>query len=456
MYGNPHARSPRLRASVLGGASALVFAFALTGCSDSDSTATDSASAAPALTADTGEPITVWVDADRVAAADAYKAAYPDDPITVETYDGGANGSGTFRTKVQLFDTAGSGWPDVVFSTQNNDAAWASQLSNGKDAYAAVLNEGLIADDVIAGFATGALDPCTLDGKVYCLRNDLSQTALWYNKTLLDEFGYELPTTWEEYTELGVKVAAEHPGYIIGTQGDPWTPEIYFWAGKCEANNITGATSVTVNTESTECTRVAEMLDTLRANGTNPNISVFTPEFLESYAGKVLMIPGPAWYGGALFQNPDNLNVPAGNMAVAAPLPWEGEEAVAGNVGGATWFVSSHSANPGLAAKFVTFVTTADAYQVDLAPGFPAFAAAEQKWLEKQDASGYYAESVAPLVEAGGMIWSGWGAGIFSQEAIWAKTMTPGITEGKDLVDLLPEWQTAISNQAEVDGYTVN
>jgi multiple sugar transport system substrate-binding protein len=432
----------------------MVLALALTGCSSSTSTTSQSAS--PALTADTGKPITVWVDADRVAAADAYKVAFPSDPVTVETYDGGANGSGTFRTKVQLFDTSGSGWPDVVFSTQNNDAAWASQSSNGKQAYAAVLNSGLIPDATISGFAKGSLDPCTLDGKVFCLRNDLAQTVLWYNKTLLDQFGYTLPTTWEEYTALGVKVAAEHPGYIIGTQGDPWTPEIYFWGGKCEANHITGATAVTVKTDSTECKRVATMLDTLRANGTSPNISVFTPEFLASYSGKVLMIPGPAWYGGALFQNKDNLNVPAGQMAVAAPLPWKGEDAVAGDVGGATWFISSHSANPGLAAKFATFVTTADAYQVDKAPGFPAFTAAETKWLAKQDSSGYYATSIKPLVDAGGMIWSGWGAGIFSQEAIWAKAMTPGITEGKKIVDLLPDWQKAIGDQAKVDGYTVS
>jgi len=458
MYGNPHARSPRVRAGLLGGAAAMSLVLALSGCSSDNATTTpapsDTTMAGPP--ADNGKPITVWVDSDRQAAADAYTAAYPNDPVTVEVYDGGANGSGTFRTKMQLFDQAGSGWPDVVFSTQNNDAAWASQSQGGKDPYAAVLNNGLIPDSTLSGFAQGALDPCTVDGKVYCLRNDLAQDVLWYNKSLMDQFGYDLPTTWEEYQALGDKVATEHPGYIIGAQGDAFTPEIYFWSGKCEANHITGATSVTVNTDSTECKRVASMLDDLLANGTVPNISVFSPEFVQTYTDKVLMMPGPAWYGGALFQNPDNVNTPAGQMAVAAPLPWAGEDAVTGDVGGATWFISSHSENPGLAAKFATFVTTADDYQVDLAPGFPAFKAAEDKWLTKQDASGYYAESLQPLVDAGGMIWSGWGSGIFSQEAIWAKVMTPGVTAGKKLVDLLPDWQKAISDQAKVDGYTVN
>ena len=53
----------------------------------------------------------------------------------------------------------GSGWPDVVFSTQNNDAAWASQPANGQQAFAAVLNQGLVPQDVLSGFAQGSAGP---------------------------------------------------------------------------------------------------------------------------------------------------------------------------------------------------------------------------------------------------------------------------------------------------------
>lgn len=455
MHGTKKLHLTRLRAGAMGGVGVLTLAAALAGCTNGNDTK-DETSGAPAPTTASDAPITVWVDADRQAAADAYVAAFPDDPIVIESFDGSANGSGTFRTKIQLFDTAGEGWPDVVFSSQNNDASWASQGSNGNEPFAAVLNEGLIPDDVISGFATGALDPCTVDGKVYCLRNDLAQVVLWYNAAMMEEFGYELPTTWEEYQELGVKVAKEHPGYIVGTQGDTFTSEIYMWSSKCEANNITGATSVTVDTSSEECTRMASLLDDLRTAGSSPNIGVFTPEFVSEYTGKVLMMPGPIWYSGALFSNPGSLNVPAGEMAVAAPLPWDGEDAATGNVGGATWFISSHSENPALAAKFVEFVTTNDAYQVELAPGYPAFAAAADKWVAKQNASGYYATPLDDAVAAGSLIWSGWGSGIFSQEAIWGKTMTTGVAEGKTLVELLPDWQQAISDQAQVDGYTVN
>ena len=448
-------RAPR-PSRVIGAAGALAVALVLAACGGGKDAGSSTGSYGfPQVAQDDKAEITVWVDADRSGAVDVFKKANPDVPVKVVTYDGSANGSNSFRTKMQLFDRAGSGWPDVVFSSQNNDAAWASQKSNGKQAFAAVLNAGLVPKATLDGFTPGSLNPCTVDGKVYCLRNDLAQVVLWYNKTLLSKFGSAVPATWEEYQALGEKVAREHPGYIVGTVGDAFAPEIYFWAGKCQANGITGPTSVTVDTGSAQCQRVAGMLDTLIKNGTTPNISVFTPEFVKKYSGKVLLMPGPDWYAGAIFNNPQSLNVPKGQLGVAAPLAWQGDTAATGNVGGGTWFISSHSKNLKAAEKFTQFITTADDYQVNLAPGYPAFAAAAEKWITKQESSGYYATDLQPIVTAGTQIWDGWGSGVFSQEAIWAKTMTPAIANGKSLVELLPEWETAIKNQAQVNGYTV-
>ncbi|TDX03551.1 ABC transporter substrate-binding protein [Kribbella sp. VKM Ac-2566] len=449
-------RSRRRSALTVAGLCVGTALLALAGCSTKGTSANGSFGF-PEVTQDASATITVWVDADRQAAAKAFQKANPDTKIEVVAYDGSANGSNSFRTKMQLFDRAGSGWPDVVFSTQNNDAAWASQKSGGKQAFAAVLDKGLVPGDTLAKFTGGSLNPCTVDGQVYCLRNDLAQAVLWYNKKLMDQFGYAVPTTWEEYQALGEKVAKEHPGYIIGTAGDAWTPEVFLWASKCQANGITGPKSVKVNTDTTECKRAASMLDTLRGNGTVPVVSVFTPEFVKKYSGKVLMMPGPAWYAGAIFNNPQSLNVPAGQLGIAAPLPWKGDDKpVTGNVGGGTWFVSSHSKNLAAAEKFVQFVTTADDYQVSVAPGYPAYAPAAEKWVAKQESSKYFATSLQPVVTAASQVWDGWGYGIFSQEAIWAKTMTTAITGGKSIVELLPTWQQAIENQAKVNGYSVN
>ncbi|WP_232323477.1 ABC transporter substrate-binding protein [Catenuloplanes japonicus] len=394
----------------------------------------------------------VWVDSTRLDAAKAYQAAHPDAKLDIVTYDGNANGSNTLKTKVQLFDKAKAGWPDVAFTTDNNTAAWASQPSSG---FTAPLNKGYLDQATLDGFAKGALDPCTVDGTVYCLRNDLAHVVLWYNKKLLDQFGYTVPATWEEYTALGARVAAEHPGYIIGTAGDAWAPEVYMWGSECPANQVTGAKAITVKATDAKCARAASMLDTLIANKTMSTLSLFGADFAKTQGDKVLMLPGPNWYGGAVFQG--TIKTPAGEIGVAPALKWADQPApVTGNVGGGAWWVSSHSEHLDAAKDFVTWVTTNDAYQAELAPGYPAYSAAAVKWLAKQQASGYWAGDIgAPITAAAGAVWPGWGAPEFSPESVWAKTVIPGMTAGKTVTSLLPDWQKAIEQEAQVFGYTV-
>jgi ABC-type glycerol-3-phosphate transport system substrate-binding protein len=451
---SPSGRPRLVRAGAVAVAGTMAIA-ALAACGSSSGGGSNGKYGFPQASQSSGARITVWVDSDRSAATTAFKKANPGVPIKVVSYDGSANGSNSFKTKIGLLDRAGNGWPDVVFSTQNNDAAWASQKTNGKQAFAAVLNKGLVPQNVLSGFTKGSLNPCTVDGKVYCLRNDLAQNVLWFNKSLMDQFGYSLPKTWEEYQSLSAKVATEHPGYITGGVGDTWTPEVFMWASQCAANQITGPRAVTVDATTSNCQRAAKLIDAGVQNKTLSTVSVFTPDFVKKYSGKVLMMPGPAWFAGAVFNSKTGLNVPAGQLGVAAPLPWGNSQPVTGDVGGGTWFVSSHSKNLAAAEKFVQFVTTDDAYQVSLAPGYPAYAAAGAKWIAKQESSKYYATSLQPIIAAGGQIWSGWGSGAFSQEAVWAKTMTPLINSGQSVAANLQKWQGAIKNQAQVTGYTV-
>jgi multiple sugar transport system substrate-binding protein len=197
------------------------------------------------------------------------------------------------------------------------------------------------------------------------------------------------------------------------------------------------------------------MIDKLVANKTMSMAPLFGPDFAKNQGDKVLMLPGPAWYGGAVFQG--TLKTPAGELAVADPLHWADQSApVTGNVGGGTWWLSRHTTHLDAAKDFLTWITTADDYQVDLSPGYPAYSAAATKWLAKQQGSGYYAGDIAaPLTAAAGQVWSGWGSPEFSQEAVWAKTVIPGQTDGRTVESLLPEWQTAIEQQATVFGYQV-
>ncbi|QYN21485.1 ABC transporter substrate-binding protein [Amycolatopsis sp. DSM 110486] len=399
----------------------------------------------------TGGKLTVWVDSTRLPAAQLYQKAHPAVKMDIVTYDGDANGSNYLQTKVSLFNRTRSGWPDVVFSSQNNEASWAVQAG-----FTAPLNKGLVPDATLRGWTPGANDPCTVDGTLYCVRNDLAQTVLWYNAPLMRQWGYQVPKTWEEYQALGKRLATEHPGYLVGTAGDNFTPEIYLWASKCGANRITGPKAVKVDTTSAECTRMAALLDSLVQNHTMATSSVFSSDFDKNSADKVLMMPGPSWFGSSIFN--EAFKTPAGQIA-AAPLPqWAGDNAPSvGNVGGGTWLLSAHSANLKDAADFLTWAATSDEYQGKVSPGYPAYAPAAKTWLAKQASSGYYSGDITgPLQTAAAQVWPGWGYGQFSQEAIWAATVTPGLTAGKTIVSMLPDWQKAVTDYARSNGYEVS
>ncbi|MGY0063832.1 ABC transporter substrate-binding protein [Streptomyces sp. LZ34] len=431
----------------------VVCLLSLAGCASADPTpsANEPAAKFSPVTQKAGSEITVWADATRVPGVKAYQKAHPDVKMKIVTYSGDANGANDLQTKVQLFDRTGSGWPDVAFSANVNDATWASQ---GRAPYAAPVNRDIIPKTTLSGFADGALGPCVFNGDTYCVRNDLAQNVLWYDKKLMDTFGYTVPTTWEEYQALGEKVAKEHPGYLVGTAGDSYAPEVYFWASRCPASTVTGRKKVTVNLKDPKCIRMAKLLDGLIAKGSVSKDTVFSAGFVKNKADKVLMLPGPSWYGQVLFHS--TFKTPKGRIAAAAPLKFDGDTTnYTGNVGGGLWFISSHSKNLKAASDLVTWMTTSNDYQAT-AGTYPAYKKAATAWLANQARTGYFAGDIGGTFQrAAERVWPGWSATQYSNEAIYASTVVPALNSGKPLTDTLGDWQTAITDKAKSLGYTV-
>lgn len=446
-------RLPRFGAVVIAGVAAL----ALSSCGSADGSGGDTSEYGfAAAEQDPDSAITVWVDASREPVIEAFKAAHPDIEVNAETYDGNANGSASLQTKIALFDQAGEGWPDVVFSTQNNDASWASKESNGQQPFAAPVNKGWFDEEFLDGFTPGALDPLTVDGTVYGLRNDLAQVVFWYDQALFDEFGYEVPETWEDYQALSDRVAAEHPGYLLGSVGDGFLGSyVYYWGAQAPIFQLDG-NEFTSDFSAENSEKMTALLDHMIDNGTLSIDSVFGADFVQAAQGKLLGMPGPVWFTGALFQNADSLAVPAGQLGAGTPLHWEGEEIGTGNVGGGTWLASRHSKNLDAVKTFMEFATSSDEYQVDLAPGYPAYASAGEKWIAKQAEDGYFVgDFEQTVIDAGGQVWDGWGFPSFSAETAYSKIVLPALAAGESISDVAEDWQNEILNEAQVQGYTV-
>lgn len=351
-----------------------------------------SACAAPGVSSgsDDDGALIVWVDETRTAGAEAFKESHPDLDVKITTIP---NDPGHVLTKISLANRAGSGWPDVVFLNTPEDVA---SLADASFDYAEPLND-LVAPDVLDGFVDGALDGCTFDGKVYCLRNDIGQTVLWYNEALMTEFGYDVPETWAQFKGLGERVANEHPGYLVGNLNGKWGAGTYFTSSGCPTRDVVDLRTVRINTDDPRCTRVADMLEPLLDNGTMSVLSAADPAFAKlGEQRKILMLPGPSWYGDFRFKK--SFKSPKGEIA-AAPMPrWEGEDQPrSGSVGGGAFVVSSHAEDKQAAVEFATWMTTDVDHQSEQ-PTYPAFEAAAQAWGEAKADDDFYAEDPFPVM----------------------------------------------------------
>ena len=428
------------------GAAFVVAALALAGCSGG----TGGDSSAEAQT-DSGGKITVWVDPPRVPAAEAFQKAYPDIDIDVVQIDGTVGGK-TVKQSFANFDSAGSGWPDAIFFPSNDDIAWAT---NSTSNYAADLTD--LVPDVIEGYDPAVLSFCDIDNKIRCLRNDAAPDVFWYNKSFFDENGYTLPTTWEEYADLAVKIAAEHPGKLSGFLGDAYAVNRYLQASGCPTNDRVSETEAHIDMTDPACVRATDLLSKMYDGKALSTQGIFDGDAATAGANLV-MSPGAVWWGNYLFR--DTWKIPAGQMTAVAPLKWDGEsDPSTGNEGGGLWGVSSHIKGKQLenALTFAKFVATDPRWQVDLSTGLPGYGPVQDPWLKKIEADAYFTEipTVQQAFKDAASAVKPYSYMLYDTGSVWTQTVSPTLIGGGSMEDAIGAFGTELVNQAKSVGYTV-
>jgi ABC-type glycerol-3-phosphate transport system substrate-binding protein len=401
---------------------------------------------------DSGGAITVWVDPPRVPAAEAWKKANPDIETTINQIDGTV-GSKALSQQFAQFNQAKKGWPDAIFFPSNDDIAWAAGAQIN---YAADLTEQL--PDVIKGYDPAVLAPCTIDGKIRCLRNDAAPDVFWYNQKFFTENGYTPPKTWEEYGELAVKIAAEHPGKISAFLGDAYAPDRYLWASGCPTNHRLDETSVLINLDDAKCQRAKTLISTMVEGKAASNLGIFDADAAKD--GKdLVMSPGALWWGDYLFRQ--TWKIEPGTMTAVAPLPWQGEsQPSTGNEGGGLWGVSSHITGKQLenTLKFATFVASDPKWQVDLTTGLPAYGPIQDQWIAKQKESKYFADddaTFAAFKEATKYVPGDHAYTLYNTGGIWTETVTKALVAGDSFDSAWATFGSELNNQAKSQGYEV-
>jgi ABC-type glycerol-3-phosphate transport system substrate-binding protein len=404
-------------------------------------------SSASAGSSDPNAPLVVWTDSTRLPAFQDYQKAHPGVKMKIQVVD-----PLTLLSKILLANRVGSGWPDVLFDEAPADIA---SMASADFKYAEPLNS-LVPKNVQDNFATHNL-ACTINGTLYCLQNDLAQSVLWYNKPLMAKFGYQVPTTWQQYAALGDKVAKQHPGYIIGAEGDSNFYYDELWSSGCPLSTLVNATEVRINTAAPACTRVASILDPLLANGSVSRLSPFDPGVISlAKAGKVLMMPASAWFAQFVMEPATSYHIPNGQIA-AAPYPtWPGASTnYSGAWGGGIYVVSSHSKNIKGAVQMAQWVATNPAYQTT-APTYPAYIPAARAWLAAAAKNPFFAQDPASvLTQAAGKINPAESPVRYQVANTAISTVVAAIKGGQTIASSLSTLGSQLSSLAQTAGYAV-
>jgi len=322
--------------------------------------------------------IEVWIDAAREESAGKFIDKYPEkgELVMLTTTD-----YGQLPQKILFWNNVGGGWPDASFAGPNivpliNDAAHS------------YLGDLLpyVDQEIVDGFAPGALQNCWDAGKLYCLRNDLAFFVTWYNAPKVKELGVDVPETWEEAQSICTALQTSHPEIqcMLGPETVSWFNALA--SAKCPAQQILGPGKLRINATHENCYKAAKYIDTATSEGWYLLTNMFGAETSDLIqTGNWLFIPSSSWFGDYVIRgtyfDPDDPNF-QGMIGVAPAPKWEGDEHPwVWWWGGAAWVASRHSKNPQLVADFLVYMTT----DVIKEQGtYPAYVPAAEEWLKER------------------------------------------------------------------------
>ena len=389
--------------------------------------------------------LNVWADSVRVPMFELYaKDGVELNITTISAPD--------LVAKIQLAMQAGTEVPDVVFF---NNVGFTAMLATRRSNFVLDLSE-LISQEVEDAYSTNANSVCELDGKLMCLRNDVAQFHIWYNAPLMEELGETLPTTWEEYEAFGARVAEQ--GMVIGSAIQEFPMMNLLASSGCEfAAPVEGeANTLRIDLSTEACLRPAAMIDRMAENGSLARVGLFDPAFAELYrTNKVPFLIGPSWFAEHVIR--PSYGAPDGQTAAALPPRWaDQDQPITWHWGGGTYAGWTDTAHPEAVAALIEWVATDVTLQTD-AVTMPAHAESSVAWGAAIAADPWYAndQTYNVMLEAVEFSDPNYVTLRIGLEAAFAGTVAKAAATGESVVDTLPALEAELTNQAQLNGYTV-
>jgi len=440
----------RFRTALRGAAVAAALGLALTACSGSGDEPGDGAgSAGGGSDADLSGSLTVWAWEPTLKQVVAdFQAEHPD--VTIDLVNAGT-GNDEY-TALQNAVQAGSGVPDVA---QVEYYALPQFAIGGALADLTDLGAG----DLEGTFTPGPWSSVHSGDGIYGLPMDSGPMALFYNKDVFDQYGVQVPTTWDEYVAAAKALHAANPDvYIANDTGDAGFTTSMIWQAGGEPYTVDG-TDVTIDFSDAGSQKFADLWQQLIDDDLLAPISSWSDEWYTGLGnGTIATLTIGAWM-------PANLEsgVPDGSgQWRVAPMPqWQPGDSATSENGGSALSVPDASKNKELAYAFIEYADAGDGVQTRIDGGaFPAttaelqsdaFVGKEFDYFGGQKVNEILAQSAQDVVE-------GWQYLPFQVYAnsIFNDTVGQAYVGGTSLADGLKAWQDASIQYGDEQGFTTH
>jgi multiple sugar transport system substrate-binding protein len=338
---------------VIAAAAALMVAASLAACSGGGGGGTDTSNCTNKITKTDAPVVTLWAWYPNMElVVDNFNEQ--NDDVQVCWTNAGAGGDE--YDKLQTAITAGTGAPDVVMVEADRIAVYQIQ-----EALVDISDLGY--EDVKDNFSEGAWKDVSVGEGVYGAPIDGGPMAMIYRKDIFEQYGITPPTTWAEY-ETAAQTVKDAGGPLFGDFGANVPAAVMALLYQNGAEPFTydpaGEGEIGINLNDAASKEVLDYWAGLVEKGLVGTQDQFTPEYISGViAGDYATYISAAWAPGYL----QGAGVGEGADAdvwATAPLPqWDPDNPVHVNWGGSAFSVTSQAKDPELAAK-VAFGVYAD------------------------------------------------------------------------------------------------
>ena len=407
----------------------------------------------PSATGELSGTITVWAwEHSLTPVAEQFMADNPE--VTVEIVNAGT--SSDQYTALQNAISAGSGGPDLA----QIEYPALDQFALGE----ALTDLAPLGADALDGtFTPGPWHAVTQGGdQVFALPLGSGPMSMFYNKTVFEELGVDVPTTWDEYVEAARAIHAADPTvYMANDAGDAGFTQSMIWQAGGKPFTVDG-TSVGVDFESDEGSqKFATLWNQLLTEELLAPISPWSDEWYKGLGdGTIATLTSGAWMPGNFTSGVPEAS---GDWRVAAMPQWEEGASASSENGGSSLAVMEASKNHDLAYAFAHYAAVGDDVGIRVTEGnFPATVAEQQseeflneefEYFGGQQANKIFADSAANVVEGWTYLpFQAYANSIFNDH-LGSTYSTNGKTT---IAEGLNSWADAIKTYGEQQGFTIS